>query len=69
MILGILFKKLLKKYKNHPSVKAISEKYDKNTFSFRYVTFDEIKIEIKNLNTKKACQDTDIPTKKCTRKF
>ena len=53
----------IKKYKNHPSVKAISVKYDKNTFSFRYVSLDEIKKEIKNLNTMKACQDTDIPTK------
>ena len=28
-----------------------------------YVPLDEIKKDIKNLNTKKACQDTDIPTK------
>ena len=55
--------KAIEKYKNHPSVKAISEKYDKNTFSFTYVSLDEIKKEIKSLNTKKACQDTDIPTK------
>ena len=55
--------KAIEKYKNHPIVKAISEKYDKNTFSFTYVSLDEIKKEIKSLNTKKACQDTDIPTK------
>ena len=55
--------KAIEKYKNHPSVKVISKKYDKNTFSFRYISLDEIKKEIKNLNTKKACQDTDIPTK------
>ena len=61
--IGDPVQKAIEKYKNHPSVKAISEKYDKNTFSFRYVSLDEIKKEIKNLNTKKACQDTDIPSK------
>ena len=61
--IGDPVQKAIGKYKNHPSVKAISEKYDKNTFNFRYVSLDEIKKEIKNLNTKKACQDTDIPTK------
>ena len=61
--IGDPVQKAIEKYKNHPSVKAISEKCDKNTFSFRYVSLDEIKKEIKNLNTKKACQDTDIPTK------
>ena len=33
----------IEKYKNHPSVKAISEKYIKNTFSFEHVSLDEIK--------------------------
>ena len=47
--------KAIAKYKNHPSVKAISEKHDKNTFSLRYVSLEEIKKEIENLNTKKAC--------------
>ena len=61
--IGDPVQKAIEKHKNHPSVKAISEKYDKNTFSFRYVSLDEIKKEIKNLNTNKACQDTDIPTK------
>ena len=61
--IGDPVQKAIEKYKNHLSVKAISEKYDKNTFSFRYVSLDEIKKEINNLSTKKACQDTDIPTK------
>ena len=61
--IGDPVQKALEKYKNHPSVKAVSEKYDKITFSFRYVSLDEIKKETINLNTKKACQDTDIPTK------
>ena len=55
--------KAIEKYKNHPNVKAISEKCDKNTFSFRYVSLDEIKKEIINLNTNKLCQDIDISTK------
>ena len=53
----------IEKYKNHPSVKAISEKYTKNTFSFKHVSLDETKKKILNLDVKKACQDTDIPTK------
>ena len=55
--------KAIEKYKNHPSIKVISEKYNKNTFSFNYVTLDEVIKEIKNLDSSKACQDTDIPTK------
>ena len=38
----------IEKYKNHPSVKAISEKYNKNTFSFEHVSLDEIKKKILN---------------------
>ena len=63
LFLGDSVQKAIEKYKNHTSVKAISDKYDKNTFSLTYVPLDEIKKDIKNLNTKKACQDTDIPTK------
>ena len=32
----------IEKYKNHPSVKAISEKYNENTFNFEHVSLDEI---------------------------
>ena len=55
--------KPIEKYKNHPSVKAISEIQDKNTFNFSYLSLDEIKKEINNLNTRKTCQDTNILTK------
>ena len=61
--------KAIEKYKNHPSVKKISDKYDKNSFSFHHVSLDEIKKEIQNLDTKKACQDTDIPTKIINKNF
>ena len=53
----------IERFKNHPSIRKISQNYNKNTFSFNYVSYDEIKKEIQNLNTCKACQDTDIPTK------
>lgn len=55
--------KAIEKYKNHPSVKAIAQKYDQNTFKFKNISLDEIKREIRNLDINKACQDTDIPTK------
>ena len=55
--------KAIEKFKFHPSILAISEKYEKNTFRFHAVSYEEILKEIKNLDTGKACQDTDIPTK------
>ena len=41
----------------------ISNKYDKNTFTFQPVTYEDILKEIQKLDCSKACQDTDIPTK------
>ena len=49
--------------KKHPSVVAIFENHRDSAFSFRYVSLDEIIKEIKRLDVKKACQDTDIPIK------
>ena len=47
--------------------KILSENLDRrhkdSAFSFRHVSLDEITKEIKRLDAKKACQDTDIPTK------
>ena len=56
------------KYRNHPSTLTIAEvcknKSNKQPlFSFSEVTRDEILKEILSLDTTKACQDTDIPTK------
>ena len=56
------------KYRNHPSILTIGEvcknKSNKQPlFSFPEVTRDEILKEMLNLDTTKACQDTDIPTK------
>ena len=55
--------KAIEKFKYHPSILAISEKYDKNTFSFQPVSYEDILKELNNLNISKACQDTDIPIK------
>ena len=57
--------KSILKYRDHPSVLAIGEvckeKYD-NPFLFTGISKEILK-EIVNLNTSKACQDTDVPTK------
>ena len=56
------------KYRNHPSILTIGEvcknKSNKQPlFSFSEATRDEILKEILSLDTTKACQHTDIPTK------
>ena len=53
----------IERYKNHPSILAITEQNKSNIFSFHYVSFEEIIKEIGKLEIKKACQETDIPTK------
>ena len=60
--------KVILKYRNHLSILTIGEvcknKSNKQPlFSFSEVTRDEILKEILSLDTTKACQDTDIPTK------
>ena len=56
----------LKKCKNHPSINA-SIKRMKNlgnfTFSFNFISHDNIIEEINKLKSKKASQKTDIPKK------
>ena len=56
----------LKKCKNHPSINA-SIKRMKNlgnfTFSFNFISHDNITEEINKLKSKKASQKTDIPKK------
>ena len=42
---------------------AIFENHKDSAFRFRHVSLHEIPKEIKRLDVKKACQDTDIPTK------
>ena len=56
----------LKKYKNHPSITAITKRM-KNlgnfTFSFNFISHDDIVKELNKLQTKKASQKADIPIK------
>ena len=60
--------KVILKYRNHPSILPIGEvckdKSNKQPlFLFSQATGDEILKVILSLDTTKACQDTDIPTK------
>ena len=58
--------KCIVKYRNHPSILAIGELYNKNhelPFTFSKIHRDEVLSDILKLETSKACQDTDIPTK------
>ena len=58
--------KYIVKYRNHPSILAIEEVCNKNRklpFSFWKIQRDKIRSDILKLETSKASQDTDIPTK------
>ena len=58
--------KCVVKYRNHLSILAIGEvcnKHPRLPFSFSKINREEILGEILKLETSKACQDTDIPTK------
>ena len=56
----------LNKYKNHPSINAITKRM-KNliniTFSFNFISHDDVIKELNKLKSKKASQKTDIPIK------
>ena len=49
--------------KNHPSIVAIKGKSANKYFKFNSVSKAEIEKEILNLDSSKACQDSDIPIK------
>ena len=52
------------KYRNHPSVLRILNKYKNNSiFTFSHVTKEQVLKEVGNLDTSKSSQDTDISTK------
>ena len=56
---------IITKFEGHPSIVAIKEqmkKYNK-TFTFQNVSTDKVASIIKKLNTKKASETDDIPTK------
>ena len=55
---------IIDKYENHPSIKMIKENIkDENKFSFQDTTKEDLQLQIKNLDTKKAMGENDIPTK------
>ena len=54
------------KYKNHPSIKAITsrmERLGKPTFNFKFTSHEETEKEVNNLKIKKASQKSYIPLK------
>ena len=55
--------RIIERFKKHPSVVVIFENYKDIAFSFRHVSLDEITKEIKRLDVKRVCEDTDIPIK------
>ena len=58
--------KCVLKYRDHPSILAIGEvcnKHSRLPFYFSKIKREEILKEILDLETSKACQDTDISTK------
>ena len=56
------FKAILK-YKNYPSIYAIRNTLKNSIFCFKEVTIEEIEKEINRLSSKKAYQNSDIPTR------
>ena len=56
--------KAILKYRKHPSVLAITRKTKSGpVFTFNHITKEDVIKEIKNLETSKASQEDDIPTK------
>ena len=53
----------IEQYKSHPSIVAIKRKSTNKYFKFNSISKAEIVREILNLDSSKACQDFDIPTK------
>ena len=61
---AVTIRKAIEKYQNHPSIKVIRENIDNtNDFSFDLINPECISKIINNLDTSKATQQGDIPTK------
>ena len=54
---------IIEQYKNHHSIIAINNQNMDRRFSFQQITKSEIKQKILNLDSSKACQESDLPTK------
>ena len=50
-------------FQNHPSVVNIKQREFNSTFTFKTTNENEVRKIIKNLNVRKTCQGSDIPTK------
>ena len=50
-------------FQNYPSVVNIKQRESNSTFSFKNTNENEVRKIIKNLNVRKTCQGSDIPTK------
>ena len=54
----------INKFKNHPSIKVIkSRKKEEQTFTFNYVSYEEVLNEIGKRQTATMIQQSNIPTK------
>ena len=51
------------KFRNHPSVSAIRNAFNPQSFNFSKVSVDDVLKEINKLGNRKAIQNTDIPVK------
>ena len=61
---AVTIRQAIEKYQNHPSIKVIRENIDTtNNFSFDLINPECISKIISNLDTSKAIQQGDIPTK------
>ena len=61
---AVTIRQAIEKYQNHPSIKVIRENIDTtNNFSFKLINPEYISKIINNLDTSKAQQQGDIPTK------
>ena len=55
--------KLVKRFQNHPSIVKIKEKTSQRNFSFPPIRLEQLKKEVKSLDTKKATTSKNIPVK------
>ena len=60
---GHLILRMIEQYKNYPSIIAINNQNMDRRLSFKEITKSEINLEILNLDSSKACQESDLPTK------
>ena len=55
--------KAIMKFRKHPSVSAITNAFNPQSFNFSKVSVDDVLKEINKLDYRKAIQNTDIPVK------